>query len=387
MAFTIRETDRYDRLRLLEDCDPERLAQATLCIVGVGALGNEVAKNCALLGIGRLILLDRDTVAISNLTRSVLFRAEDAGRPKAEVAGARLREINPDVQVDVIVGELAGALGLGLLRRCDAVFGCVDSREARVTLNAMAIRAAVPLVDGALGDLSGTVRVFAGEAGPCYECGLTQVDWQVLSARQPCGLLGQAAVSEGRTPTTPMSASTIGAFQVAAALKLLRGDRSDAGTAVVWNGRGPTLYRTKLPAVDDCMAHEEWPVPVVVDCGPEATAGELLAAAGVAVGVPDGVPDGAADAVIRLNREWVATATCVECGATTPLGRPWEEVHREGRAAACPDCRGLREPQVIREIGAADSHAGTTLAALGYAPLDVIQVRAGEHDHFIGLAR
>ncbi|MHC5018894.1 MAG: HesA/MoeB/ThiF family protein [Planctomycetota bacterium] len=375
MAFTIRETDRYDRLRLLEDCDPERLAQATLCIVGVGALGNEVAKNCALLGIGRLILLDRDTVAISNLTRSVLFRAEDAGRPKAEVAGERLRELNPDVHVDVIVGELAGALGLALLRRCDAVFGCVDSREARVTLNAMAIRAAVPVIDGALGDLSGTVRVFAGAEGPCYECGLTQVDWQVLSARQPCGLLGQAAVSEGRTPTTPMSASTIGAFQTAAALKILRGDLSDAGTAVVWNGRGPMLYRTKLPALEECMAHDEWPEPEPVDCGPEATAADLLAAVGLESGV------------IRLTREWVAAATCVECNVTTPLGRPWEEVHREGRAAACPDCSGLREPEVIREIGADSPHAGVTLGALGYAPQDVVQVAAGEAERFAGLAR
>lgn len=375
MAFTIRETDRYDRLRLLEDCDPERLAQATLGIVGVGALGNEVAKNCALLGIGRLIVLDRDTVAISNLTRSVLFRAHDAGAPKAEVAGRAVREINPDVHVDVIVGELAGALGLGLLRRCDAVFGCVDSREARVTLNAMALRVGVPVIDGALGDLSGTVRVFAGVAGPCYECGLTQTDWQVLSARQPCGLLGQAAVSAGRTPTTPMSASTIGAFQVAAALKLLRGDRSDVGTAIVWNGRGPMLYQTKLPALEDCMAHEEWPAPEPVDCGPDSTAAELLAASSA--------PGGA----IRLTREWVAAATCVECGVTTPLGRPWEEVHREGRAAACPDCAGLREPEVIRDIAAGSPHAGVSLAALGYAPLDIVQIRHGAQEIFAGLAR
>lgn len=363
------DDDRYDRLRLLADCDPERLRRARVLLAGVGALGNEVAKTCALLGVGAIVCVDRDTVAVSNLTRSVLFRAADAGQPKATVAAARVRELNPDVAATAIVADLDGGLGIGTLRDCAVVFGCVDSREARVSLNAACFHAGVPLVDGALGDLSGTVRTFVPPQGPCYECGLTRTDWQLFAARQPCGLLGQAAVAEGRTPTTPMAAAVIGAMQVQAALRLLRGDRTHAGTAEVWNGRGPTCYATRLPARSDCAAHDAWPAAVALPLSARDPVAALLAIAASHVG---GAP------VLRLAREWVASARCVDCGRAEPVRAPWVTVHRRGRAAACGACGGLREPTTVARIDAASPHAGEPLLALGIAPDDVVRVDGGD---------
>ncbi|MCI0341580.1 MAG: ThiF family adenylyltransferase [Planctomycetales bacterium] len=369
MSLRISDDDRYARLRLLPDLPLERLRRATLLVAGVGALGNEVAKTFALLGVGRLLLLDRDRVEASNLSRAVLFRAGDAGRPKAEVAAERLRELNPDVAAVPLVADVSGGLGLGTLRECDASLGCLDSREARLALNAASFRAGVPLVDGALGDLSGTVRVFRPPDGPCYECGLTDTDWKLLAARAPCGLVGRAVAAEGRIPTTPMAAAAVAAFEVEEALRLLRGDGDAAGTALVWNGRGPTLYRTRLPARPDCSAHETWPparrLPVAAA---RATPGELLAEAAPRLGPR---------ARLLLGREWVAAATCVACGRRDPVRRLRRTVHEEGRAAACPGCGGAREPEVVAEVGPGSPWAAETLADLGVAPYDVVRV-AGE---------
>ena len=83
------EEDRYSRLRLISWWDQERLKNATIMVVGAGAIGNELIKNLTLLGIGRILIYDMDAIESTNLTRSVLYRAKDVGRYKAEVAAER----------------------------------------------------------------------------------------------------------------------------------------------------------------------------------------------------------------------------------------------------------------------------------------------------------
>src|SRR5262249_54144766 len=100
----IDDLDRYSRLRLISWWRQERLQAARVLVVGAGALGNEVLKNLALIGLGTIHVIDLDVVEPSNLSRSVLFRAEDGGRPKAEVAAARAHEMNPEVRILAIPG-------------------------------------------------------------------------------------------------------------------------------------------------------------------------------------------------------------------------------------------------------------------------------------------
>src|SRR3954466_3490505 len=85
-SLYIDDSDRYGRLRLIPWWRQELLAAARVLVVGAGALGNEVLKNLALLGVGTVYVIDIDTIEASNLSRSVLFRAEDGGLPKAKVA-------------------------------------------------------------------------------------------------------------------------------------------------------------------------------------------------------------------------------------------------------------------------------------------------------------
>src|SRR5205807_2319186 len=120
------------------------LGQSRVMVAGAGAIGNEVIKLLALLGIGRILIVDFDRVEISNLTRSPLFRESDIGRPKAMAAAERAREINPDITVRSLQGDLRFDVGLGAYRAMDLVIGCLDSLDARLALNRACLRAGTP---------------------------------------------------------------------------------------------------------------------------------------------------------------------------------------------------------------------------------------------------
>lgn len=158
--------DRYHRLRLIGWWDQKRLHEAVVIVAGAGALGNEAIKNLALLGVGRMIVSDTDTIETSNLTRSVLFRLHDVGRHKAVVAAERAMEMNPDVKAIPVEGDLRFALGLGLFRRADVVLGCLDNIAARVYLSRQAYRMGKPSVDAGLDHLNGDVYTFAPPTAP-----------------------------------------------------------------------------------------------------------------------------------------------------------------------------------------------------------------------------
>ena len=214
------EHDRYASLNLIDWWNQDRLRQAQVMVVGVGALGNEVLKNLALLGIGKLFIVDLDLIEASNLSRSILFRLEDAGRRKVDVAAEQIRHINPDVQVVTFHGDIRRDLGLGVFRRMDVVLGCLDNRAARLAVNRACYRVGTPWIDGALDILMGMVRVFVPPDSACYECTLTEQDYQLLNLHYSCPQIRPEDVTQGRMPTTPTSASIIGALQVQEALKL-----------------------------------------------------------------------------------------------------------------------------------------------------------------------
>ena len=100
------------------------MQNARVLVIGAGALGNEVIKNLALMGIGNLFIIDFDNIEAANLSRSVLFRETDNRRSKAEVAAARAKAINPGINVQYLNGDVTAALGLGIIRRMDAIVGC-----------------------------------------------------------------------------------------------------------------------------------------------------------------------------------------------------------------------------------------------------------------------
>src|SRR2546423_3331109 len=127
--------ERFARLRAIEWWDQEKVAAARILVIGAGALGNEVIKNLALLGVGHILIVDMDRIEASNLSRSILFREKDEGHFKAATAAAAAREIYPGIDALSIDGNLLADVALGYFRWAQVVIGALDNREARVFTN------------------------------------------------------------------------------------------------------------------------------------------------------------------------------------------------------------------------------------------------------------
>lgn len=242
--------------------DSERLKQARILVVGAGALGNEVLKNLALLGVGQIGIMDFDQIVPHNLSRSVLYRLADAlaGASKVEAAARALREINPDIQLIQIPGDVIAGLGLGLLRKMDVVIGCLDNRLARLYLNRLCWRAGVPWVDGGILQLSGQVCAYVPDDS-CYECQLSQAEWHEIRQRLGCADMAQRYAQAGLAVTTPLAASVIGAVQVQEALRLLFQAPSERKGGQMFSYEGAQLSTstyTRRGLQPDCLSHATW---------------------------------------------------------------------------------------------------------------------------------
>ena len=250
------DDDRFARFRLIGWWDQERLARARVLVIGAGALGNEILKDLALLGVGQVFVADRDRIENSNLSRSILFRERDCGRPKAEVAAERAAEIYPGIRVRPFTGNVVYDLGQGIYRWADVILGGLDNREARVAINLAAARAGKVWIDGAIERLDGVARVFDPATGPCYECTMGENDWKMLEARRSCALLSRGEMEQGKVPTTPTTASIIAGIQVQEAVKYLHGLETIAGQGFVFDGTHHQSYLVSYTRKDDCPAHD-----------------------------------------------------------------------------------------------------------------------------------
>src|SRR5690242_16912140 len=132
ITISLADDDRFGRFRLIGWWDQARLSRAKVLVIGAGALGNEILKNLALLGVGNVLVADMDRIENSNLSRSVLYRAKDNGEYKATVAARAAKDIYPEMKVVAFNGNVVYDLGVGVFRWADVVLGGLDNREARL---------------------------------------------------------------------------------------------------------------------------------------------------------------------------------------------------------------------------------------------------------------
>ena len=214
MALTEQQKERYSRhLRLPEigKRGQERLLGASVLVVGAGGLGSAAALYLAAAGVGTIGIADGDVVELSNLQRQILHGTTDVGRPKTESAAARLRELNPDVQVVEHRQRLTWRTLPGILEAYEFVVDATDSVAARYLLNDACVLAGKGLCHGAVHAYEGQVMTIAPGRGPCYRC----LYPEPLAPDSPPG--SQRAGPLGAV------AGVIGAIQAAETIKLILG--------------------------------------------------------------------------------------------------------------------------------------------------------------------
>jgi molybdopterin-synthase adenylyltransferase len=346
------DPDRFARQRIIPGWDQGRLAAATVIVAGVGALGNEVAKNLALAGTGRLVLCDPDVVSMSNLSRTVLFGAADVGTPKAVAAAAALRRLVPSVRAEPRAAGLASGVGLGELADADLVVGCVDTRRARVQLLGRSALVDAVLLDGGTSPSGAELRLRVSADEPCFGC--------TLSAHQRSASDLPWRCSEPLPDELPQ-ASAIATTAVAAGWLCATAFGLLFGTLPSWrvlsidvdDGRAGPVAITRDPT---CPLHRPLDGPRVKSgASAESPVAELLA----------GLTD--SDEAFAWN-SFALPVRCYRCGYVPPLAG---ELAPAG-VLPCPRCGTvLRQARSTR---LRDADPATTLADLGVAPEEILPV-------------
>ena len=250
---------RYHRQELITWWDQSKLRAAKILVVGAGAIGNEVVKNLALVGIGHVEVVDMDTIEHSNLARCVFFREHHEGQPKAAVLASEVMALNPDVTAVAHVMPVQ-RLGIGYLRDFDIIIGALDNREARAWVNQAARKLGKYWIDAAIEGLRGLVRTF-GPEGSCYACTLTEADYKQMAHRRSCALLAPEEMLGGKTPTNATTASIVAGIQVQEAIKFLVG-RIDlmalVGKSWQYTGDSMQTYVMGYQPDEYCLAHDTY---------------------------------------------------------------------------------------------------------------------------------
>jgi adenylyltransferase/sulfurtransferase len=373
-TFHIDDDDHYSRLKLIAWWRQDRLAAAKILVVGAGALGNEVLKNLALIGVGQIYLVDFDEIERSNLTRSVLFRRRDCGRPKAEVAAEAIHDMNPDTRVTAVNANIITDVGLGVFRDVDVVIGCLDNREARLWVNRQCWKVNTPWIDGGIQEINGVVKTFLPPHSACYECAMTENDYRLINLRYSCPLLKHEDLLAGKVPTAPTIASIVGAWQVQEALKILHDLPVEGGIAHVYNGASNQVYTTRFQHKEDCLSHETYDDILALPLTAERNSADDLFAA-----VRDRF-SGEGQLELALDRDLVVSVNCQPCGYERRIDRARQAVsHRE---ADCPTCGGTAQPHMVHSIGAGTPLAAQPLRSLGVPAYDIVRVVGGEQEIF-----
>jgi molybdopterin/thiamine biosynthesis adenylyltransferase len=236
---------RYSRHILLDAIGVEgqqRLLDSHALVIGAGGLGSPVALYLGTAGVGRITLVDHDTVDVTNLQRQIAHNLARVGQPKAESARETIAAINPDVQVLPVVQRADATWLAQAVADADVVLDCSDNFQTRQAVNAACVAAGKPLVSGAAIGFDGQISVYDTRQAdaPCYAC-IFPPDATFEEVR--CATMGVFAPLVG----------IIGSMQAAEALKLLMGVGSSlAGRLQMLDARNMEWTEIRLPRQAAC---------------------------------------------------------------------------------------------------------------------------------------
>lgn len=208
------EVLRYSRHLIMPEVGMEgqlKLKSAKVLCIGTGGLGAPLGLYLAAAGVGRIGLVDFDSVDFTNLQRQVLFGTSDVGRPKIAAAADRLRNLNPEIQIDAYEAHLTSENALDLFKDYDIIVDGTDNFPTRYLVNDACAILGKPNVYGSIFRFEGQITVFGYPEGPCYRC--------LYPEPPPPGLVPSCAEG-GVLGVLP---GIVGTIQAAETLKLIIG--------------------------------------------------------------------------------------------------------------------------------------------------------------------
>ena len=251
MPLSRAESERYSRHTLLPEFGvegQERLKAGRVLIVGAGGLGSPAALYLAAAGVGTIGMVDFDEVDVTNLQRQVLYATSDVGRPKLDVASAKLADLNPHITLTPHRERLSAANALPLIQQYDLVIDGTDNFGTRYLVNDACVMAKRPNVYGSVFRFEGQAAVFAAKDGPCYRC--------LHPEPPPPGLIPNCAEG-GVLGVLP---GVIGTIQATEAIKLLTGIGEPlVGKLLLYDALRTRFRQITLPADPSCPMCGETP--------------------------------------------------------------------------------------------------------------------------------
>ncbi len=213
--LSAKDLDRYSRQIMLEEIGYQgqlKLRNAKVCVVGVGGLGNPITTQLVAMGIGKLRIVDRDIIELSNLHRQTMFDESDVGQVKVETAAKKLQKLNSNVVIEALPISVNDYTALDVVEGCDIVIDALDSVNARYSLNKACVKNSIPFVTGAAVGVSGQVFTVIPKESACYHCMFPALDEDSMPT---CSIEG----------VHPSILSIIGGIEVSEAIKIITGKK------------------------------------------------------------------------------------------------------------------------------------------------------------------
>ncbi|MCG9578636.1 ThiF family adenylyltransferase [Vibrio tubiashii] len=324
------KSGRYQRHELIDWFPQQAVHEAKVAVVGCGAVGNEVAKNLALLGVGHIDLYDFDTIEIHNLTKSVLFREEDVGEEKVTVARKRLIELEPNLSVNAFHGDVWELLRFAQLESYSCVLCCVDNFEARIKLNQLCLLSGTPLINTGIDSKYCQIEAYPfgkDNQNACYECSLPLSVYERVQERYSCGWLKKVAFEEKKIPTTILTSSITGSFAASLAMSFIKGDFNSNATRILQNSTTGHSSLSTLQRSDHCPCCSE-----VSDIPHITSSGRNILKLGGYVGANY-------DALVTSSEPIIVSAECSLCGLKNNSVVFTRAADSDSSLMWCADCK------------------------------------------------
>src|SRR3990172_2472591 len=193
MSSQFVEAEYYSRQTVLPELGKsgqEKLKGSKVTVVGLGGLGSVSALFLSLAGVGKLRIVDQDTVELNNLHRQVLYSLEDLRYPKVEAAARRIREINPETKIEPLPEDLESDNVASVLENSDCVVDGLDNMRTRYLINRYCVEKRIPFIFGGAIGMEGNVAVLKSPETPCLECVLPGLDDAELPTCDTRGVVG-----------------------------------------------------------------------------------------------------------------------------------------------------------------------------------------------------